>query len=274
MRWNAGRSALVVASLALLLSTSGLADAARTSVARKLGTIGGHRVSSRPAAGGILLLGRDRRFPAGAIPTVARATRAATATRAANADAVGGRSLRWLTPSCPASAIDLGSWCLDETPYPVTDAQAPNADYLWASQACGDKGGWLPTAAQLIGGARKVRLVSTIHDNPDTAVVDVAPGDGLRDQREMSSTLVTTAAGAAAAGSQGVSSGSLGNPQLGQPNPVPQPATPLPGTLQYVTVYSNGQRGGFAGSEPVGQPEKFRCAYAKVPGAALKAPAN
>jgi hypothetical protein len=34
-----------------------------------------------------------------------------------------------------------------------------------------------------------------------------------------------------------------------------------------VTVYSNGQRGGFAGSEPVGAPENFRCAFNTAPGA-------
>lgn len=32
-------------------------------------------------------------------------------------------------------------------------------------------------------------------------------------------------------------------------------------TLQYVTVYSNHTKGGFAGSEPVGNPENFRCAF-------------
>jgi hypothetical protein len=45
------------------------------------------------------------------------------------------------------------------------------------------------------------------------------------------------------------------------------PAVPEPETLQYVTVYSNGTKGGFAGSEPVSQPENFRCAFNKVPGA-------
>jgi hypothetical protein len=86
----------------------------------------------------------------------------------------------------------------------------------------------------------------------------------------MTSTLVTTTAGSAAAGSEGVSEGATGVPGQGQPNPVPAPANPLPQTLQYVTVYSNGQQGGFAGSEPVGQPENFRCAFNKAPGAGSK----
>ena len=83
----------------------------------------------------------------------------------------------------------------------------------------------------------------------------------------MSATLVTTAAGSDAAGSEGVSVGSTGDPRTGEPNPVPLPAVPAPSTLQYVTVYSNGTKGGFAGSEPVSQPENFRCAFNEKPGA-------
>ena len=75
---------------------------------------------------------------------------------------------------------------------------------------------------------------------------ELDPSRGLKDQREMSSTLVTTEAGSAAAGFEGVSEGSTGNPRQGQANPVPLPANPLPESLQYVTVYSNGTKGGFA----------------------------
>jgi hypothetical protein len=82
----------------------------------------------------------------------------------------------------------------------------------------------------------------------------------------MSSTLVTTAAGSDAAGSEGVSIGSTGNPNEDQPDPAPQPADPAPATLQYVTVYDNHQKGGFAGSESVATAENFRCAFAKIPG--------
>jgi hypothetical protein len=126
----------------------------------------------------------------------------------------------------------------------------------------------LPTAAQLIGAARRVKLESTLTDSPVTSTVDQNPSLGLHDQREMSATLVTVTAGSDAAGSEGVSPGATGNPNTGQPNPIPEPANPEPETLQYVTVYSNDQRGGFAGSEPVSQPENFRCAFNKVPGAA------
>src|SRR6202044_955106 len=120
---------------------------------------------------------------------------------------------------------------------------------------------------QLMGAAKRVKLESTIHDNPDTATVEQDPSVGLKDQREMSATLVTTAAGSDAAGSEGVSVGSTGDPGPRGPAPVPLPAVPAPATLQYVTVYSNGQKGGFAGSEPVSQPENFHCAFNEMPGA-------
>jgi hypothetical protein len=39
-------------------------------------------------------------------------------------------------------------------------------------------------------------------------------------------------------------------------------------SLQYVTVYDNHDRGGFAGSKPVSSPETFRCGFSKAQGAA------
>jgi hypothetical protein len=248
--------ALVVALIALVFSTTGLADAARHAV---VSALAGHPVSSKPRAGGLLLLGRNRRFPASAIPTVANSTR------------VGGKTAAQLAGSCPPATVDLGSWCLDTAPYPVSNADAGKSNYIFASQACVAEGGWLPTAAQLLGAANRVKLESTIHDSQLTATIPLDPSRGLKDQREMSSTLTTTEAGSAAAGSEGVSEGATGNPRQGQANPIPLPANPLPESLQYVTVYSNGQKGGFAGSEPVSQPENFRCAFDKAPGALSKA---
>jgi hypothetical protein len=247
--------AMVVALTALVLSTTGLADAARNAV---VAAFAGHPVSARPYAGGVLLLGRNRKFPASAIPTVN------------NASHVGGKTAEQLAGTCPPQTVDLGTWCLDTAPYPLTNAQLGKNNYIWASKACEAEGGWLPTAAQLLGAADRVKLESTIHDSPLTATVPLDATRGLLDQREMSSTLVTTEAGSAAAGSEGVSEGAKGNPRQGQPNPVPLPSNPLPESLQYVTVYSNGQQGGFAGSEPVRMPENFRCAFNKAPGALNK----
>jgi len=249
---HAGSAALVISILALVASTTGLADAARHAI---VAAVAGHRVSTKPYPNGLLVLGKNRKFPAAAIPTVR------------NAQALGGKKLTALEPSCPPTTVNLGTWCLMTSPYPLTNAQAGQNNYFWATQACVKKGGYLPTAGQLIGAANRVKLESTIHDSQLTATIQLDPSVGLHDQREMSATLVTTAAGSDAAGSEGVSVGSTGNPRTGEPNPVPLPAVPAPSTLQYVTVYSNGTHGGFAGSEPVSQPENFRCAFNEIPGA-------
>jgi hypothetical protein len=256
MRARCPSPALVVALVALVFSTTGLADAARHAV---LSSIAGHPISTRPHAGGLLLLGPGGKFARAAIPTVRNSAR------------VGGKTAEQLAGSCPPATVDLGSWCLDTAPYPLTNAQLGKNNYVWASKACEAEGGWLPTAAQLIGAADRVKLESTIHDSPLTATVPLDPTRGLQDQREMSATLVTTEAGSAAAGFEGVSEGATGNPRQGQANPAPLPANPLPESLQYVTVYSNGQKGGFAGSEPVTSPENFRCAFNKTAGALNKA---
>jgi hypothetical protein len=249
---HTGTVALAISLLALIGSGTGLAEAAKRAIVQQ---IDGHRLSSKPYPNGLLTLGKNRQFAAAAIPTVK------------NAQKLSGKSLAAVEPSCPPSTVDIGTWCLDTSPYPLTNAQAGQNNYFFASQACVKQGGYLPTAAQLIGAANRVKLESTIHDNPDTATINQDPTVGLKDQREMSATLVTTAAGSDAAGSEGVSVGATGDPRTGEPNPVPLPAVPAPATLQYVTVYSNAQKGGFAGSEPVSQPENFRCAFNEMPGA-------
>jgi hypothetical protein len=243
---------MLVALVALVLSTSGLADAARRAV---VSTIAGHPVSAKPRAGAILLLGRNGKFAAAAIPTVADARR------------VGGKTVAQLEGQCLPDTVDIGTWCLESTPFPLAKEDLGKNDFPFAVKTCEKAGGWLPSAAELLGGAERVKLESTIHDSQLTATIPLDPTRGLKDEREMSSTLVTTEAGSEAAGSEGVSEGATGNPRQGQSNPVPLPANPLPETLQYVTVYDNGNKGGFAGSEPVGDPENFRCAYDKAPGA-------
>jgi hypothetical protein len=258
-----GLAALVVSLISLILSAGGLAYAAHkvaASVSKSRSShvtkVDGHRLSTKPYAGGLLLLGSNRRFPSSAIPTVK------------NSAELAGRTLADLTPGCPPTTVNLGTWCLEASPYPVNSKEQGQNNYFWASQACVKAGGWLPTAAQLIGAAPRVRLRSTLGDSPSTATIDQEPADGLKDEREMTATLITTAAGSDAAGSEGVSVGSTGDPRTGEPNPVPRPAVPEPQTLQYVTVYSNGTKGGFAGSEPVAQSESFRCGFNESPGAA------
>ena len=247
--------ARVIALVALVFSTTGLADAARHAV---VSAIAGHPVSSKPHAGGVLLLGKNRKFPAAAIPTVKNATR------------VGGKTAEQLAGTCPPATVDLGSWCLDTAPYPVTNAQAGKNNYIFASKACVAEGGWLPTAAQLLGAANRVKLESTIHDSPadgdDPARPEPRPERPARDDLDARHDRSRLGGG----GFEGVSEGATGNPRQGQANPTPLPANPLPESLQYVTVYSNGTKGGFAGSEPVTNPENFRCAFNKTPGALNK----
>jgi hypothetical protein len=247
--------AMIVALVALVFSTTGLADAARHAA---ISAFAGHPISTKPYAGGVLLLGKNRKFPASAIPTVRDASR------------VDGRTAEELAGTCPPATVDLGTWCLDSAPYPLTNAEAGKNNFIWASKACEAQGGWLPSASELVGAAERVKLESTIHDNPDTATVNLDPSRGLKDEREMSSSLVTTEAGSAAAGSEGVSEGATGDPRQGQGNPISLAANPLPASLQYVTVYDNGNAGGFAGSEPVSEPQNFRCAFNPTPGAQSK----
>jgi hypothetical protein len=255
MRRRLPSPAMVIALVALVFSTTGLADAARHAV---ISAIAGHRVSSKPVAGGILTLGRNRKFPAAAIPTVREATR------------VGGKTAAELAPSCLPDTVNVGTWCIESAPYPLTKEDLGKNNFVWASKKCEELGGWLPSAAELIGAADKIKLESTIHDSLLTATIDLDPTRGLKDEREMSSTLITTEAGSAAAGFEGVSQGATGNPRQGQANPLPLPANPYPESLQYVTVYDNQNKGGFAGSEPVIDAENFRCAYEQTPGAINK----
>jgi hypothetical protein len=187
--------------------------------------------------------------------------------KARNASRLGGKTRAALTPSCSPTTVDLGTWCLMASPYPPAGNEAGRTNYRFATEKCVALGGYLPSAGQLIGAASRVKLASTIHDSELTASVDADASDGLKDRREMSATLTTTAAGSSAAGSQGISDGSRGDPNQGEPNPVPRPANPTPDTLQYITVYDGGDAGGFAGSRPVSEPENFRCAFNKVPGA-------
>jgi hypothetical protein len=243
-------AALMTSILAVVMSATGLAGAVTGHTAKATKKA---KASTKYAP-----LSRGK-IPTKYFPTVPHAR---------NADELGGQSASSFTPSCAPTTVDLGSWCLMAAPYPLTNDQLGKNDYFFATQACVQMGGYLPTAAQLIGAANRVKLESVIHDSQLTATIPIDSSQGLKDQREMSATLVTTAAGSDAAGSEGVSVGSTGNPRVGEQNPTPYPATPQPETLQYATVYDNYNHGGFAGSEPVSKPENFRCAFDKTQGAA------
>lgn len=199
--------------------------------------------SLKPRKFGILRLNRKKKFPPRVLP---------------------GK----VFDRCSPETVKIGTVCMMTNPYPLERDDVGRNDYFFATQKCAQLGGYLPTAAQLIGAAPYVKLAGRVDDNEVTASTDIDPTDGLEDRREMSASLTTTASGGRAAGSQGVSEVSRGDPKAGEPNPSPLPADPAPETLQYITVYDNGDHGGFAGGRPVGQPENFRCAFNKAQGRA------
>lgn len=247
---HCGPAALVVALLALVLSVTGLADAAKRAVTQQF------------RANAVVRLDKSRKISTRVLPKVPRATRA---------DTVGGQNADALTTSCAPTTVDLGTWCLSSSLYPVTNEEVGKNDWFFATAKCVELGGYLPTAAQLAGAASRVKLASVITDSPLTAATDIDASDGLRDRREMTATLITTAAGSSAAGSTGVSEGAKGDPKQGEPDPTPFPANPQPETLQYLTVFDNQDKGGAGGAKPVGQSESFRCGFNKLEGAAEQA---
>ena len=249
LRRHAGPAALLLSVLAIVLSLTGLADAARKAV-----------------TGHVVRLDKKGRIPARYLPAKIPAKNLPTVGRARAADRLGGHTGKQLSDRCVKDTVDMGTWCLMFFPVTVPPEDAGKNDYFYATQKCAELGGWLPSAAQLIGAAKRLQLSSVLTDSQTTAAVDQDPTDGLKDLREMSGTLITTAAGSSAAGSEGVSDGAKGDPRVGEPDPVPAPANPAPNTLQYVTVYDNGDKGGFAGAKPVSDPERFRCAFGRTQG--------
>lgn len=198
-----------------------------------------------------LISSLDGQAPAQRVPTAAKGNP--------------GPKLSRLKVRCPVSnGVNFGTWCLESTPHSIPAGDVGENDYFYAAQTCAREGGWLPSAAQLIGAAPKAALQSTIDDNPGTSGAEEMPeaNRGILDKREMTGDLFTTTAGAEAAGSEGVTPGARGNTSTGEPDPVPAPSNPEPETLDYITVYDNHNHGGFAGGAPVSKPESFRCAYA------------
>ena len=239
-RPKAPSPAMLVALVALVLSTTGLADAARKAVVSALCRAPDQRQAAR------------RRDPAArAQPQVRGRGDPDGSQRLAK---VGGKTAAQLEGQCLPDTVDVGTWCIESAPFPLTKEDLGKNNFIWASRKCEEEGGWLPSASELLGAVERIKLESTIHDSQLTATIPLDPTRGLKDEREMSSTLTTTEAGSMAAGFEGVSEGATGNPRQGQANPTPLPADPLPESLQYVTVYDNGNKGGFAGSEPVDRP--------------------
>ncbi len=218
-------------ALALALGAYVLPGVAESIAAKKL-----PGPSLKPRKFGVLRLNAKKKFPASVLPPQ-------------------------VFDRCSPETVKIGTVCMMTNPYPLEKDEVGKADFFFATRKCASLGGYLPTAAQLIGAASRVKLAGRVDDNEVTASTDVDASDGLKDRREMSASLTTIASGGRAAGSQGVSDISRGDPRAGEPDPAPLPADPSPETLHYVTVYDNGDQGGFAGGKPIGQPENFRCAF-------------
>ncbi len=140
-------------------------------------------------------------------------------------------------------------------------------DFFYASAACVEAGGFLPTAAQLIGAAvaREARLDD--RRRPGQLLArrrrfgwPEGPPRDVRDARHHPGRLDPPPARRASPRARAAT------PRPGEPDPVPLPANPAPQSLQYVTVYDNHDKGGFAGSKPVSAPETFRCGFIKAQG--------
>src|SRR5262245_4081215 len=81
-----------------------------------------------------------------------------------------------LRVGCPISnAVRFGTWCLESTPHTIPTDDVGKNDYFYAAQTCAREGGWLPSAAQLIGAAPKAALQSTIDDNPGSSGAEELP---------------------------------------------------------------------------------------------------
>ncbi len=144
--------ALLIALIALVFSTTGLADAARHAV---VSAVAGHPISTKPHAGGILLLGKNASSP----PRRSRPCK--------NASRVGGKTAAELAGTCPPATVDLGTWCLETRSFP-----AHEPDRSARTTTSGPARRAWPKAA----GCRRPRncsapptvckLESTIHDSP------------------------------------------------------------------------------------------------------------
>ena len=176
--------------------------------------------STKPKPYGLLRLNKKKKFPPSAIPKVRAARRA---------DRLGGKSLRDLTARCAPDNVDFGTWCLMNAPYGVTNREVGRNNYFFATQKCVDLGGYLPTAGQLVGAAPRIKLASTIDDSQLTASIDLDRTDGLKDRREMSSTLVTIAAGVVRGRLPGSQRGIARRPPRGRAGPGAAPGEPEPG---------------------------------------------
>ena len=155
--------ALVTALAALVFAMTGLSQArpepvGQTAAAKKAKKKKAPlpAPSKAPKKYGILRLNAKKQYPASVIPTVAAAKSARTLDGATRED---------LALTCPQDTVDLGTWCLLSSTFPVPPEDVGKNDFLYAAKQCVAMGGYLPSAAQLIGAADRVKLAGTIDDS-------------------------------------------------------------------------------------------------------------
>ncbi len=161
MRWRAPSPAMVVALVALVFSTTGLADAARHAV---VSAIDGHPISATAARRRRAAARQEQEVPRLGDPDGQGRRAGGTARPPKNSPAPARR---------PPSIWVPGAWT--RRPIRSRTHEAGKNNFIWASKACEAEGGWLPTASELLGAAERVKLESTIHDTPITATVEPGP---------------------------------------------------------------------------------------------------
>ena len=121
MRLHRPSPALVVALVALVFSTTGLADAARHAIAS---AVGGHPVSTKPHAGG---------DPACSARTAS--SRRPRSRKSTKPPASGARRSAELEGTCPPDTVDIGTYCMESAPYPLTKEDLGKNNFIFASKS-------------------------------------------------------------------------------------------------------------------------------------------
>ena len=236
-------------------STTGLADAARHAV---VSAFAGHPVSTKPHAGGVLLLGQEQEIPGRGDPHGQRTPRASAA-RPPNSSQAPARRRR--STSAP------GAW----TPRPTRSPRRTSARTTSSSRArrARPKAAGCPRASELLGAAERVKLESTIHDSQLTATIDLDPSRGpeRRTRDELDAGHDRSRVGRRRVRGRQRRGDRQPPPGPGQPVPLPgQPAARIaavrdrlqqqqPGRLRRLRAASRNR-------------ENFRCAFNKTPGRA------
>jgi hypothetical protein len=179
-------AALLVAVIALVFSMSGMSLGGQGKGKPNATHPAETAPTTKAMTAKFVTLNKKGKIPAKYIPTVALAK---------NSQMLSGATKGKLTPACPVSGgIDLGSWCLEGSTFKLPQSELGQNNYVWAAQKCVDEGGWLPSAAQLIGAAPEVALKSVIGDDPGTSGASEFPeaAAGIKDEREMTGDLFTT----------------------------------------------------------------------------------